>query len=504
MNLNININQMKNLLCLVAFLLVGISLKSQCTMVCNNEVFVSLNSDGLAIISPDMIFEGDTTGCNIDFLVTVDGPNGYTDSGPTVTLTCDLIGQLTVILTDLNTGSACWSTLNLQDPGNNCDFGGPAFVATGQCFSSVDLMLDGTELIDGSCLWVLPALTDGAHQVEVVENEVFPLNGVSTLDWVLMYQGLVGNNLTPKEAIASDIDNDGTVSTIDMITHRQVILGIDDGSTYDFVRIYRQNDGFEGFSPFDMDDYTLLDFDSSEFDNMNNILIRMVHAGDLNDSAFGGILSEEETELRSQMDIVYEDQYVNAGDEVEVILSINDVENLQGLTTSFELSNGEWLDYQVDYSDFEFIHNSVDNEFSFAYLNASEHNDFEITLRFLAGQSANISELLSLGSSLSNDLVSNLQEFNINLRAQQVLSNSDVSMDGVLSNGVSSLNFGSQFNGLQKTVQLFDMNGRLILQEQFSGNSFSISKADLSYSGMYLVKWSCEGKQGIEKLIAHN
>jgi hypothetical protein len=471
-------------------------------MVCNADIFVSVDSDGIAVITPNMIFEGDTTGCNFNFEITADGPNGFSATGPSVTLTCDVIGEFTIILTDLNSGNSCWSILNLQDPGNNCDFGGPAFVVTGQCLSDVDLLLDGSELLEGECLWVLPTLSEGSHDVEVVQLESLPMNGVSSLDAVLMYLGVVGNDLTPREAIASDIDNDGTVSTIDMITHRQIILGIDDGSTFDFVRIYRQNDGFEGFSPYDMDDYTTLAFEASEFNNMNNMLIRMLHAGDLNDSASGGILSDDEAEVRSQIDIVYENQYVNAGEEVEIVLSVNDVVNLQGLTASFELSDGQWLDYQVNYSDFEFMNNIVDNEFNFSYINASEHTDFEMTLTFLAGQSAYISELLSLGSSLSNDLVADHQELNLKLRAQQVLSSSDVVMDGVLSNGVSSISFGAQFDGLEKTVELFDMNGRLILQNQFSENSFNIQKTDLINSGMYLVKWTCEGKQGIEKLIA--
>ena len=204
---------------------------------------------------------------------------------------------------------------------------------------------------------------------------VEPLNGVSTLDFVLMLRGIIQDNLSPREAIASDIDNDGAVSTVDMITIRQVILGIDDASEYDIVRMYRQNEDFGGFSPYDMDDYTVIDFTAEDFETINNILVRMVHAGDLNDTAFGGINSEDEPESRSSYELLYEDRFVEAGEEVELLIAMTDVNELQGLSTSLLVTDGEWTGHTSTYSDFELMSNVEFNAwYDSIVLNTRPHN----------------------------------------------------------------------------------------------------------------------------------
>ena len=503
MKLDINNKRMKHLFNLACIMLISFGVRSQCTLVCNADIFVSLDANGLAEISPDMIIEGDTTGCNFDLLLSVT-LDGIVVSGPTVTLTCDHIGEWTVTMTDLTTGNSCWSTINLQDPGGFCDFGAPALVATGQCFSDVDLLLNGTETLTGNCVFLLPELSGEEQTVTIIDNGGSALNGVSTLDWVLMFRGIINNDFVPRTAIATDIDNDGTVSTVDLITHRQIVLGLDDGSSYDQVRMYRQDNPFDNFSPYDMLDYTSLEFDSSEFETVNSILIRFLKVGDLNDSAFGGINSDDITELRSIKELIFEDRFVQEGEEVEFILSIESPDVLNGLTASLNVE-GEWLNVSTQYSDFEFMTNVVDGNLKCSFLNSSDHEGFGMTLKYIADQAGFISDHLSLEESFINDVVTvDDQSLQIGLRAESSSFSSEVQLNNSVGTYDSVLSFGNEFAGQEKTIEIRDMQGRLIEQKMTVDNTINIYKTTLGHSGMYLVNWSCNGKRGVEKIIMTN
>lgn len=62
----------------------------------------------------------------------------------------------------------------------------------------------------------------------VPEKNMDPLNGVSTFDLVLISQHVLGMNLldSPYKMIAADINNDGNISTFDIVQLRQLILAI--------------------------------------------------------------------------------------------------------------------------------------------------------------------------------------------------------------------------------------------------------------------------------------
>ena len=60
------------------------------------------------------------------------------------------------------------------------------------------------------------------------EKDIEYLNGVSTLDLVLIQRHILGTNLitSPYQLISSDVNRDGVISSLDLITLRKLILGI--------------------------------------------------------------------------------------------------------------------------------------------------------------------------------------------------------------------------------------------------------------------------------------
>ena len=74
--------------------------------------------------------------------------------------------------------------------------------------------------------FVFPNLAMNNEYVVTPSKDMNPLNGVSTFDLVLLTQHILGTNVldSPYEMIAADINNDGKVSTADIIQGRRLIL----------------------------------------------------------------------------------------------------------------------------------------------------------------------------------------------------------------------------------------------------------------------------------------
>ncbi|MFK7933539.1 MAG: hypothetical protein AB8G22_08510 [Saprospiraceae bacterium] len=114
------------------------------------------------------------------------------------------------------------------------------------------------------------------------------LNGISTFDMVLIQQHILGRNEfdRPLQLIAADLSNSQTVSTLDMVQMRQLILGITDElpnerASWTFVRstitFANPNNPFDGIAN---NDFTInLTEDVSDF-NFTGVKI-----GDVNGSA---------------------------------------------------------------------------------------------------------------------------------------------------------------------------------------------------------------------------
>ena len=87
-------------------------LTTPATLVCNDQVQVSLDSSCSATITPDMVLEG-TYGCFDDYSVSLSGPGGQPLGN---TVQAANIGQtLTATVTHLNSGNTCWGLISIED-----------------------------------------------------------------------------------------------------------------------------------------------------------------------------------------------------------------------------------------------------------------------------------------------------------------------------------------------------------------------------------------------------
>ncbi|MCB0641758.1 MAG: HYR domain-containing protein, partial [Phaeodactylibacter sp.] len=78
------------------------------TLTCNDDVTIALDASGVAVIGAEMILEGGPYGCYDDYIVSIEGGDNLVDCG-------DIGFELTVSVTDPETGNYCWGAINVED-----------------------------------------------------------------------------------------------------------------------------------------------------------------------------------------------------------------------------------------------------------------------------------------------------------------------------------------------------------------------------------------------------
>ena len=218
---------------------------------------------------------------------------------------CDDIGINTIQLwvTDVRSGAQdfCETFIDVQD--NNeveiCENTGTATVASisgkirteeDEIIENVEILLSGDANItyatdqDGS--YVFPNMSLGGSYVVDPLKDIDHLNGVSTLDIVLIQKHILGlQNLTsPYKMIAADINNDASVSSIDLIELRKLILGIypDFPNNESWQFVYADYEFIDMTNPWTTD--PLYAYDIPSFLNDMNIDFIGMKTGDVNNS----------------------------------------------------------------------------------------------------------------------------------------------------------------------------------------------------------------------------
>ena len=109
--------------------------------------------------------------------------------------------------------------------------GGSIYTETDEMINGVKVTLDGTEVDseitgnDGG--YAFPEMVVGGSYSVVPDKEDDAINGVSTLDLVLIQRHILGIQEfdSPYKLIASDVNIDGKISATDLLDLRKVILG---------------------------------------------------------------------------------------------------------------------------------------------------------------------------------------------------------------------------------------------------------------------------------------
>lgn len=269
----------------------------------------------------------------------------------TLTLTSADKGGLIarVYLTDA-AGNAdfCTVTINVED--NLCENGGSSAQVAGAIQTETKATVEGVQVnLSGQIqknfatgvngMYSFGNLTSGSdYTVTPILNKGY-LNGVSTLDLILISKHILGTQLlnTPYKMIAADVNNSKSITTIDMIQLRKLILNID--------ATFTQNSSWR----FVEASYTFPNANNPwstsfpEVKNMNNLNgtqtanFVAIKVGDVNGNAVANSTQGSVRGMTANLGINVTDMSIVSGNEYKVDFTAADMTGVEGFQFTLNL-----------------------------------------------------------------------------------------------------------------------------------------------------------------------
>ena len=239
--------------------------------------------------------------------------------------------------------------------GLNQQIAGRVTTPSGKPVSGVDMQLykDYTYLSHLS----RPTMSQGEFLFEsVVTNQDYflqgyknddPLNGVNTLDLILLQKHLLGieSLTTPYQMIAADADNNQRLSVIDLLQFRKLILGIDSKLPGNLSwRFGPQTQHLTMSNPWAFSEALGIEYFQEDILNAHFTGIKI---GDLNDDVQPGFKSAELTPRSAgQFKLVVDNKKLKAGEVTRIDITSNQLHDIVGLQFCLNMINGQILDIE--------------------------------------------------------------------------------------------------------------------------------------------------------------
>lgn len=179
------------------------------------------------------------------------------------------------------------------------------------------------------------------------------LNGVSTFDIIQIQRHILGVQpfTSPYKQIAADVNASGTITTVDLIRLRKVILGIDTdfGENTSWRFVLGAYEFPEGENPLAQDFPEWLDFYSEHAASYNSGFIA-IKVGDVNDSVDPLLEgSGEERSLQPDLALVFENQQLKAGELTSITVDLQSTKALSGWQFGLRLKNAKIIEVTGDW-----------------------------------------------------------------------------------------------------------------------------------------------------------
>lgn len=281
-----------------------------------------------------------------------------TNPAEQITFTCADIGRQSIqlwVYDTLNNGAFCTTFIDIQDNGKLCASDGSKVgkisgiiqTETGIQIESVAIS-GSTQLgktatgVDGN--YQLPEVPLGGDYTIVPQKTEDPINGVTTIDLVIIQKHILGLSTlkTPYQHIAADVDKSGNISTVDLIRLRKLILNMEtsfpNGNTS--WRFIDANFKFpQGQDP--------LKAVFPEAKSLNNFLSKEgradfvgIKVGDVNMSAKpNSLVNTDGRTTNGELIVETSNQTFEAGEEITVDFSAEDVSKVQGFQFTLDFDH---------------------------------------------------------------------------------------------------------------------------------------------------------------------
>ncbi len=487
---------------------------------------------------------GSTDNCGVaEFrIASPSGGPGQTTPPPfpssSVTFTCDDIGTNTVDLwvQDVNGNWDYVSTyIIVQDNMGAC--GGPDASISGAIadelntgLSQVQVNLEGeapgipsSTLTNDDGEYSLTNLPPNFNYIVTPEHNIDHLNGVSTFDIVLIQQHILGLGEldSPYKKIAADINNSASISGLDIVDLRRLVLYIDtefqDNSSWRFVLAdYDFGPGNDPFASSFPEVFTVNELVDSEIADFVAVKI-----GDVNNSAatnpFSGA-GDDRSEGR--VDFQIEDQTLKAGEQYVIPVRAKDFQEVLAFQGTFNFDPSILVFEGIEAAA---LSNMSESNFGLAMTNegviTTSWNDAQpinldqetvlFNLVFRAQADAQLSQTLALNSRYTPAAAFN-QTGAMNLGLQFSDSEATISEVILFQNEPNPFDAFTNIRfSLPETTntvsRIYDINGRVVWQQRqvldAGTHQYTIQQSDLPASGIYYFELSTAQQNLMKKLV---
>ncbi|MEP6794411.1 MAG: HYR domain-containing protein [Saprospiraceae bacterium] len=451
-----------------------------------------------------------------------------------LTFTCDDAGHqvpVNLYVTDkLGNQAFCTTFIIVQDNNGFCPEGGhlTGTVTGNVSTESSDNVLDVQVQLSGSTL--LPIATNqagtftfpsmpvgGNYVVEPDKNNDFK-NGVSTLDLVQIQKHLLGIKKleSPYKMIAADANNSKSITAIDLIELRKLILGIytelPSNTSWRFVdKSYTFPDPYNPWEQVWPESVSLNPLSLG----MNKADFYGIKVGDVNNTVKANAQTLVTRGSGETLDLIIDDRQVSDGETIEVPVYPGATWNLEGMQFTFDLNAGlevvEVKGGTMDVTSENF--GWIDSHTLSSSWNKAEGINVDITtplftLVLHAGNDTRLSQSIKITSSptspeaYSSD--NTILDLGLKFRGADIYSFELLQNEPNPFSGNTQIGYVIPANG-EVTLTLFDLAGRQLYNETVNGikglNKIEISKEQIGAQGLVYYQVQFQGFTATKKMM---
>ena len=516
------------------------------TAICRSELIWTINADHEAEVWASDFDLKSIGGCDSNDILSFSFVSPEDASYPqnSRVFTCEDLpdGQFESLIMDIyvidesELYSSCNVTLHLQDNFDHCPDQGGMMAVEGEIMTEIhepveEVMVELKDLEDNGIMMDMTSEM-GNYAFEDVEmsgqyiiapyNNDDPLKGVSTLDLLLIQKHILGQQKlnSPYKLIAADIDANGSISAIDLIQLRKLILGVIDEYPYNDSWAFVPQ-SYQFADPLNPWNYpSTIDLDNIEDQSMTADFVG-VKIGDVNNSLY---LSTSQKILSGSDQSFYlstDNVGFNAGDLVSVPIRVSREIITHGMQFTIKFSEEAFLFEGIDRG---FIDLGQENfallntkkgliTISFTDVEMYELNEDELlfTLYFESKVDGVLSDYFEINSDVTKaELYTesfNVEKINLVMYDRQMPINNELEVFQNEPNPFSeSTSIAFSIPKRQKvSLSVFDANGRLMdyQSEYFDKgiNEFIINALDIKSNGILFYRVESQSSIITRKMI---
>lgn len=427
----------------------------------------------------------------------------------------------------------CTVTLNVQANGSACSgsrIAGNIGTEVNEMVQSVSVLLQNMNSSETKAVatddkghYEFIGMQENAPYKITPEKDIDHLNGVSTLDLVLIQRHILGINKlnSAYKYVAADINNDKNVTAVDLVELRKLILGI--YTTFPKNTSWRFIDKKANVSDvtrvWDANQYVHLDnFNTSMMDN-HFVAIKI---GDVNGSAtVNANGSSTESRTSKMLSLISYDQTYTPGDIVRMDITSDNFVNMTGAqwTLGFDATSMEYS--KIEAGALKMNSDNINALQAESGKLAFSWNDFEsvsvakdvvlFTIEFRATANNTIANTVKVTSDITKAeaYTQDLSEIKLGLTIRSQATGEFVLEQN--NPNPFTANTSIRFNLPQAgdaTLTIYDITGKVLksISGQYAKgqNEISISAEEFSAQGVMFYELESNGQKATKKMIYLN